>query len=297
MRVGVVDVGSNTVRLLVAGRDSGRLEPVREEREYLFLGEDVERDGRLRAGRIETAARCAGRLARAARRSGAARVEVIVTAPGRQAENGGELLHALAAASAAPVRLLSVEEEGRLAFQGALAAARPGTLPASVAVCDVGGGSTEVVVGTREGGPAWACSLNLGAVRLTQRCLQGDPPGRRALAAAREEVEGELGAFAPPLPQAALAAGGTARALRKLVGPSLDEDDLAAALHLLGKRSSAKAAKLFGLHPRRARALPAGAVILAAVQHRLGVPLQVARAGLREGAAQALLDELAASAA
>jgi exopolyphosphatase/pppGpp-phosphohydrolase len=118
-----------------------------------------------------------------------------------------------------------------------------------------------------------------------------------ALAAARAEVERHLEGLTPPLPQAALAAGGTARALRKLVGRTLGADDLDAALDILGKRSSARVAKTFGLHEHRARTLPAGAVILAAVRQRLFVPLSVSRAGLREGAALARLDELAASAA
>lgn len=295
MKVGIVDVGSNTVRLLVASREGAALVPVREEREHLFLGEEVERHGRLSASRIADAARCAGEYARLARGLGAVSVDVLVTAPGRQSANGRELVRALTAASAASVRVLSADEEGRLAFAGAVAAASP--LSQSVAVCDVGGGSTEVVVGTVAGGPAWTRSLDLGAVRLTERFFAGDPPGRKALAAAGEELERRLEGFAPPLPQVALAAGGTARALRKIVGQTLGADDLDEALRLLGKRPSQKLAKAFGVHERRARTLAAGAIVLAGVQRRLGVPLQVSREGLREGAAFALLDELAASAA
>jgi exopolyphosphatase/guanosine-5'-triphosphate,3'-diphosphate pyrophosphatase len=293
--VAVVDVGSNTVRLLVARREGSELVPLDEGREHLFLGEDVERDGRLSSARIDEAAECVAGFVHSARVLNASAVEVIVTAPGRQGANGDELVRALVAAGGAPVRVLSADEEGELAFAGAVDAAegRPG----SVAVVDVGGGSTEVVVGTTEGGPAWSRSLDIGAVRLTARFLADDPPGKRALAAARDDVEAHLDGFAPPLPQAALAAGGTARGLRKLVGKELDAEGIEAALAILVKRPSAKTAKTFGLHERRARTLAAGAVILAALQERLGVPLQVSRAGLREGAALALLDELAASAA
>lgn len=295
MKVGIVDVGSNTVRLLVAQRGREGLAPLAEDRRHLFLGEDVERDGRLTPARIEQAARWAGRYSRAARARGAEAVDVLVTAPGRQSANGGALVQALADATGAPVRVLSADEEGQLAFAGALAAAGP--LPGTVAVCDVGGGSAEAVVGTVEGGPAWCRSLDVGAVRLTRRFLGDDPPGKRAVAAARDEVERHLDGFAPPLPQVALAAGGTARALRKLVGRELEAGELDAALRILCKRPSAKVARTFGLHEHRARSLAAGAVILGCLQARLGVPLQVSRAGLREGAALALADELAVSAA
>jgi exopolyphosphatase/guanosine-5'-triphosphate,3'-diphosphate pyrophosphatase len=295
MNVAVVDVGSNTVRLLVARREGSELVALDEGREHLFLGEDVERDGRLSAVRIDEAAECVAGFVHSARVLNASAVEVIVTAPGRQGANGDELVRALVAAGGARVRVLSADEEGELAFAGAVAAAGP---PAgSVAVVDVGGGSTEVVVGTTEGGPAWSRSLDIGAVRLTARHLADDPPGKRALAAAREEVGRHLDGFAPPLPQAALATGGTARALRKLVGKELGAGDLDAALAILAKRPAAKTAKTFGLHERRARTLAAGAVVFAELQKRLGIALEVSRAGLREGAALALLDELAASAA
>jgi exopolyphosphatase / guanosine-5'-triphosphate,3'-diphosphate pyrophosphatase len=295
MKIGIVDVGSNTVRLLVARRASGKLVALAEKREHLFLGEDVQREGRLSAARIRQAARFAGTYARIARRLGAHAVEVIVTAPGRQGANGDHLVHELSVATAAPVRVLTADEEGRLCYAGAVAAA--GRLPAIVGVCDVGGGSVEAMVGTPEGGPAWLRSLDIGAVRLTERFLPEDPPGKQALAAARGEVERHLEAFAPPLPQAALASGGTARAVRKLVGRELEAEEFAAALRILGKRSSAKVAKTFDLHESRARTLAAGVVILSCLQARLGVPLRVSRAGLREGAALALLDELAAAAA
>jgi exopolyphosphatase / guanosine-5'-triphosphate,3'-diphosphate pyrophosphatase len=295
MKVGIVDVGSNTVRLLVARRQRGRLVTLREEREHLFLGRDVERDGSLSTARIEEAARCAEDYTRIARALGARAVDVIVTAPGRQSANGDELVRRLASATAAPVQVLTADEEGRLAFAGATAAAV--SLPATVAVCDVGGGSAEAVVGTLEGGPAWSRSLDIGAVRLTERFLVDDPPDARALVAARVEVERHLEGFAPPLPHAALATGGTARGLRKLVGSELEAAELEAALRILCKRPSAKVAKTFGLHEQRARTLAAGAVILSCLQSRLGVPLKVSRAGLREGAALALLHELAATAA
>src|SRR5581483_10809335 len=104
----------------------------------------------------ETAERVAEWVA-IARRCGVERLEVLVTSPGRQAANGDELLELLAATARVPVRLVSATEEGRLAFVGALARTR-GAGSGAVAVCDVGGGSAQITIGTRAGGPAWTRS-------------------------------------------------------------------------------------------------------------------------------------------
>jgi exopolyphosphatase/guanosine-5'-triphosphate,3'-diphosphate pyrophosphatase len=293
VRVAVIDVGSNTVRLLVAAAGDGGIEPLREEREHLLLGEEVERSGRLSVEKVAETVACARRYARVARDAGASRLEVVVTAPGRQSRNAGDLLRRLAGATGAGVRLLTPEEEGRLAFAGAVAGAV--SPPDSVAVCDVGGGSTEVVVGTPADGPVWIRGLDIGCVRLTERLLGKDPPGKKALAAASDEVERQLEGFVSPLPRGAYATGGTARAVRKLVGRTLGPGELEAALAIAAKRPSQRTAKSFNIHPRRARTLVAGVLLLAAIQRRLAVPLEVSRAGLREGVALDLLGEAAAA--
>jgi exopolyphosphatase / guanosine-5'-triphosphate,3'-diphosphate pyrophosphatase len=290
MRVAAVDVGSNTVRLLVAGRSGRGLEPLREEKAVLLLGEEVERHGRIRARKLDQVADCVAGYGRVARELGAARIDVIVTAPGRQSENAEELVHRVALAASAPARIISADEEGRLAYLGAVAGFDD-ELPETVAVCDVGGGSTEIVVGTVRGGPAWFRSVDLGCVRLTERFLSDDPPGKPAMARAAEEAERLFDGIVPPLPQAALAAGGTARALRRLVGPELGAAELETAARRAAKRSSRELAKAYGIDRSRARTLAAGAVLLAAVQRRLSVPLVVARTGLREGAVLELFSE------
>jgi exopolyphosphatase / guanosine-5'-triphosphate,3'-diphosphate pyrophosphatase len=293
VKVGVVDVGSHTVRLLVAEHKRGALEPVWEERAALGLGAEVERLGLISREKLEETSDHVRGYARLARKAGAEVLEVIVTAPGRQSSNGRELVLELARATGVPVRVLSADEEGRLAFAGAIAVSDlPGE---SIAVCDVGGGSTEVVVGTRFDGPAWLRSFDVGAVRLSGRYLFDDPPGKADLDAARAEVAAALERLTPPLPQCALATGGSARALRKLVGSNLGPDELEAALAISLARPAVKVAKAFGIDRERARTLPAGVLILSAVQERLSVPLQVVRAGLREGAVLALLQEAAAA--
>jgi exopolyphosphatase/guanosine-5'-triphosphate,3'-diphosphate pyrophosphatase len=293
MRVAVIDVGSNTVRLLVAERRARRVEPIREARRLLLLGREIERRGAISARKLDETRCSVQRLSTLAREAGAGRLDVVVTAPGRQSRNADELVRILAEATAAPVRVLSPDEEGRLAWDGAVAA--DDELAPTLAVCDVGGGSTELLVGTPDGGPAWARSRDVGCLHLTERLLDRDPPGKEGMRAMHAEVAAAFEGLTVPLPQAALATGGTARALKKLVGARLGEAELATAVRRLTKRSAREIARATGVDRERARTLPAGALILGEVQRLLCTPLVVSPAGLREGVVLTLLAESAAA--
>jgi exopolyphosphatase/guanosine-5'-triphosphate,3'-diphosphate pyrophosphatase len=294
MRAGVIDVGSNTVRLLVAAPSRRGLNTILNERTHLGLGADIELDGLLSERKIVQAAELVGRYAALARGCGVERLELLVTAPGRQGRNAGFLHRLLAESSAVPVRQLSAEEEGRLAYAGAVAACR--SKPESVAVCDVGGGSTQLMAGPRSE-PVWLRSLDVGSLRLTERFLRSNPPAPGELSATMRAVREGFAGLVAPVPRLGLATGGTARALRKIVGRQLDEGELLAALRLLSVEPSQAVADGYGIPRERVRTLAAGAIILLEARRRLGVPLEVARGGVREGAALALLAELAAEAA
>jgi exopolyphosphatase/guanosine-5'-triphosphate,3'-diphosphate pyrophosphatase len=293
MRIGVVDVGSNTTRLLVAEASGGMLDPLREERVRLALGVDVERLGRISPTRLAAAASAVRRLVALARKLDADPIEVVVTAPGRQSANAEELLSALRAAARLPVRTVSAEEEGALSYRGAVSA-ELGELDGCVAVCDVGGASTELAVGESDGDPSWLRSVDVGAVRLTERLLAVEPRDAAAVQAAREEAERTFATLVPPLPTTALATGGCARALKKVVGPTLGAEELLTAQRVLTELGPDEAAERYKLDPNRARILLAGALILAAVQRRIVVPFGIARGGIREGLAYELLLERAA---
>ena len=297
MRVGVIDVGANTLRLLVATQgNSGGVDPVREDRRQLGLGEEIERcDGLIDAEKIEEAAAVARTHVRRARKLHCDRIEVLVTSPGRQARNSHDLVEAIRDATGVPVRVLDADEEGALAWRGAIAMADE--VPESVAVCDVGGGSVQIVVGTSDRGPAWSTSVDVGSLRLTRRALKHDPPEPAEIDAAREIVSAAFESIVPPLPISALATGGTARALRRVVGRELDSETLADAVRKLSRRASREIAKEFGVERARARTLTGGALLFSEVQKRLGVPMTVARGGLREGAVLALFHEAAAATA
>jgi exopolyphosphatase/guanosine-5'-triphosphate,3'-diphosphate pyrophosphatase len=290
MPVGVIDVGSNTVRLKVA-RGGDELISVRE---MLRLGAEVEEYGRISEAKLAETAEVVRRFADLARAEGATEIDLLITSPGRQAENGAELLAVLGAAGSCNARILTSLEEGLLAFDGALSVAVP---PAGrlVAVVDVGGGSVQVVVGSRRNGPVWARSIDIGSQRLTSRLLGGDPPGLEALASARVEVERYLEDFDAPTPRVTLAIGGSARALKRLAGSKLDQVELANVIDLLGTTSSTRLIDEHGVDPDRVRTMAAGALILSEIQERLGTPLKVVRAGLREGALLDLHERRAAA--
>jgi exopolyphosphatase/guanosine-5'-triphosphate,3'-diphosphate pyrophosphatase len=281
MPIGVIDVGANTVRLNVS--DDGA--EVYREKVMVRLGDAIERTGEVPDAKLDETAALIERFVEEARKLDVERLEILVTSPGRQARNGSELIDRIeAAAAGVPVRLLSAQEEGRLGFLGAIAGTR-GPARRLVAVCDVGGGSSQVAVGTRRDGLAWVRSVDIGSMRLTSRLLDDDPPGDAAIARAREEVDRLLEGFVPPAPETALAVGGSARALRAIVGNVLGADELDEVAGILARTKAGEISALYGIDPERDRTLAAGAVILGALQERLHVPLRVVRGGVREGAA------------
>ena len=286
VRIGVVDVGSNTIRLLLAQVEGNELVALEKERVRLPLGAEIERTGVVSDVSIAAAAKAVGKLCSRARRGGAEMLDVFLTAPGRQSENAEQLTDALTRAAEHSVRILSTDEEGRLAYAGAVATVDV-PLPQAIAVCDVGGASTEIAVGRPGAAPKWIESIDLGSVRLTERVI--DAP-----TTARAEASSVFASVAPPRVQAALAVGGSARAARRLVGPWLGDAELAEAMRLVETKPSEVISRRYGVHRTRVRILPAGLVILAEVQQRLGVPLHVCDGGIREGAVLASVAELAA---
>ncbi len=285
MRVAVIDVGSNTARLLVAdvGADES-IVPVLEERSYLRLGAEIERRGTLGVRKIAEAAETCGAFARRATELGTTRSAVIVTAPGRQGASATALTAALGEATGLPVRALTADGEGRLAYRGAVARAT-GELPEVVAVVDVGGGSTEIAVGTPLLGAAWIRSADVGSLRLTRSHLGNDPPTELQVAAAIEAATAALAGMRPPVPDIALAVGGSARAVARIVGRHFGPEDLQETVAILSRRPAAKVARTFGINPERVETLLAGALLLAGAGRALGVPFELGRGGLREGAA------------
>ena len=186
-------------------------------------------------------------------------------------------------------QIVSPEEEGKLAYSGAVS--RADVDSGVIAVCDVGGGSTEIVVGMPLLGPAWVRSVDVGSLRLTLALLHDDPPTPVQIAAARELICAEFAELEPPQPELALATGGSARAIARIVGGAYGIDELQQVVRSLASRSAERSAKALGLPPHRARTLLAGALILQEVSLLLGTAFTPARGGIREGIALRLASQ------
>jgi exopolyphosphatase / guanosine-5'-triphosphate,3'-diphosphate pyrophosphatase len=295
VRVGVVDVGGNTARLLVASASHGGLKCVAEDRVPLRLGAEIEHTGTISAEKLGETAATVARFLDCAADTGCAETEVLVTSPGRQSRNRVALECSLESVAPGRVRFVSALEEGSLAYTGAFAGT---TASGVVAVCDVGGGSTEIAIGTQPTQPLSVRSIDLGSLRVARRYFRHAPPTKREVRDARKGARAEIEKLAPqgPPPTEALATGGTARALRKIVGHRLGRAELVEALAIVTGTKPRKVAERYDLPTWRAESLVGGVILLGELQRHLGPPLVVSSGGLREGAALEMLRRVALAA-
>lgn len=277
-----IDIGSNTTRLLVADVSGGALREVVCERAFTRIGRELRANGAIPPAKVaEVAEVVAAQLAQA-RALGAAPIRVVATAAIRAATNRDDLVAAVRERAAVEVDVLDGDEEARLAFLGAA-----NTLPqppvGRLAVVDCGGGSTEIAIGTLSGGVEWARSVAVGSGLLADAHLIHDPPSAAELEEVRRSTAAAFGSLTPPPAEAAVAVGGSATSLFRLVGAVLEPAALAHGLGLLSRRRSEDVADAYGLDPQRVRLLPAGLIVLAECGERIGRPLRIGRGGLREG--------------
>jgi exopolyphosphatase / guanosine-5'-triphosphate,3'-diphosphate pyrophosphatase len=270
-----VDIGTNTTRVLVAEVKDGRLAEVLQRRAFTRIGSGPE----IPREKIEEVARVVAEQVELAAVAGAERTRVVATAAIRTAVNRDEFLGGMTV----EVEILDGSEEARLAFLGATRTLGR-ELPGLVGVVDVGGGSTEIAVGTVAEGVSWSSSFLVGSGALAERYLRSDPPSLDELRAVREHAYDVFGARQVPHTDCAVAVGGSAASLRRLVGDVLDADSLRGAIGTLSGSPAADVAEQLALDARRVRLLPAGIVILDAAAEQLRQPLQIGRGGLREGA-------------
>jgi exopolyphosphatase/guanosine-5'-triphosphate,3'-diphosphate pyrophosphatase len=276
-----IDIGTNTTRVLVADARGGRLIEVLQRRAFTRLG--PRRDEPIPAAEVEEIARVVAEQRELAERAGASRLLAVATAAIRRAPNQHALLAAVRERGGVDVRVLAGEEEARLAFLGAT---RTLTEPPAGcgAVVDVGGGSTEIAVGTVRAGVTWCASAPIGSGLLTELADGGDPPSAQDVEAmGRRADEALAGLEVPAAVDWAVAVGGSAASLPRLVGPVLDSAALDRALGELCAAPAEEVARRRALDPRRVRLLPAGILVLDAAGRRLGRPLRIGSGGLREG--------------
>jgi exopolyphosphatase/guanosine-5'-triphosphate,3'-diphosphate pyrophosphatase len=276
-----IDVGSNTTRLLVAECGAEQLLEVHQERAFTRIGRGLQDDGSISPGKIAEVAEVVARQVQVARELGSVDLRGVATAAIRRAANGAELVAAIREASGLAVAILSADEEARLAFVGA--ARTLGRKPTgALGVVDVGGGSSELVVGSVPDRVSWCTSFPLGSGDLAAEFLRSDPPAQAELEQARAHVAEVLEGLEVPRPAEAVAVGGSAASLRRVAGPMLDRDAFGRALGLLAGGRATDLARRFALDRERIRLLPAGLLILQAASELFGVALEVGRGGIRE---------------
>jgi exopolyphosphatase / guanosine-5'-triphosphate,3'-diphosphate pyrophosphatase len=283
-----IDIGSNTTRVLVADVDGDGLREVLQRRAFTRLGKGL-KGGEIPREKIDEVARVVAEQRHLIEQLGADAMRVVATAAIRAAANQDEFAAVLRDAGGVEVEILDGTEEARLAFLGATRTLGQ-TLEGRVGVVDVGGGSTELATGTVSEGATWSESFRIGSGLLTDAYRCSDPPSVAELHAMREHAQGVFAGLDLPTVDAAVAVGGSAASLRRLIGAELDPESLQRAMRALSGETAEEVSRRFAIDRERVTLMPAGLTVLDAASQALGRPLQIGRGGLREG----ILLELAA---
>jgi len=304
MRVAAIDIGTNTVLLLVAEKDDrGELRAVREEATITRLGEGVDKTRKLAPAAIARTNACLLQYATIVRELAVPRVAVVGTSAMRDAGGGEEVRAKVRELFGVEARTISGEEEARLTFAGALSG-----LDASgkVAVFDIGGGSTEVVVGEGDSVSA-SHSFDVGSVRLTERHVRNDPPtgaqmdamtedARRAFASEPRLFEAARGAATAPIGIAGTVTTLAAVALglepydgARVHGHVMSASEVRAVVDRLAAMRLEDRRAVRGLEPKRADVIVAGGLVVLATLEALGADaMRVSDRGVRWGLAETL---------
>jgi exopolyphosphatase/guanosine-5'-triphosphate,3'-diphosphate pyrophosphatase len=307
LRVAVVDIGTNSTRLLVAEVAGGRLvEELVRETEITRLGEGVDATGRLSPAAIERVRRTCARYRAKIDELHPERVVAVLTSAVRDAANGDELCAELRNRFGFDAQTISGEREARLTYLGATSW-RDHDEP--LLVLDIGGGSTELVVGAREA-IEFHVSTQIGAVRFTERYLANDPPPEEALAECREAVRAGLEAAVPSevrrRPRDGVAVAGTPTSLaavelrlepydrERVHGHRLGRDACERIVAELAALPLEERRRVPGLHPLRAPTIVAGGLILLETMAAFALEaMEVSERDILEGAALEAADEAA----
>jgi exopolyphosphatase/guanosine-5'-triphosphate,3'-diphosphate pyrophosphatase len=289
MLCAAIDIGSNTTRVLVAEPVDGQLKKVMEQRAYTRINKALDEDGAICPDKVAEVAEVVATQVRLAEELGAETIRAVATAAVREAANGEEAARKIAEVAGVPIDVLGEEEEGRLSFIGATKTlGHP--VEGKVGVVDVGGGSTEVILGTVAGGVEKVRSWRVGSGVLADELIASDPPSAAEIRKVRDRIEDIFEGVEVERPAQAVAVGGSATSLRRLVGAVLEYETLERGIRVLCGDPSAEVARRFELDPVRVRILPTGVLLLEKISELLGQPLQIGKGGLREGVILDLLN-------
>jgi exopolyphosphatase / guanosine-5'-triphosphate,3'-diphosphate pyrophosphatase len=271
--VAVIDIGTNTTRLLVAEVEEGEVVELERRTIITRLGQDVDATGRLADEAMDRVAEAIAGYREVIDRVGAETMVAVATSAMRDSENGPQFHDYLERRFGVDARTISGEEEARLTFLGATAGRKDDR---ETVVIDIGGGSTEYVLGRAGGEPSFHTSTQMGSVRYTERFLRNDPPQPEEMAAVADAVR----EMVPGLEaDHAIAVAGTATSLAAIDGaeePHGYRLTLAACERITSMLAALpvdERRNVRGLHPDRAPTIVAGAVILTESIRSLGLEL------------------------
>lgn len=295
MRIATIDVGTNTILLLIADVAGDEVRVVEDRARVERLGRGVDRTGVLDEAAIGRGLDALREYAAAIRAARPDRVIAVGTQALREAKNGAAFLEPAAEILGVPVEVIGGEREAQLAF-AAVMQSFPALRQGPVVVCDVGGGSTEYIAG-RDGAIVSATSVPIGSVRLAERFLTSDPPSADEARRLTAFIDEALAPLALPRGVPLVGTAGTATTLgavahgvtpydpERVHGVRLPRAEIERQLHrYLALPSAERAAALPGLDPKRADVIPAGAAILARTLEKVGADeLIVSDRGIRFG--------------
>jgi exopolyphosphatase / guanosine-5'-triphosphate,3'-diphosphate pyrophosphatase len=302
--VAAIDCGTNTIKLLVGDLTADPDGVVRESR-MVRLGQGVDATGRLAPEALERTIAAIDEYAEIIEQAGAERIRFCATSATRDAENSARFATAVRARLGVEPEVLSGEEEARLAFAGGVRWLAPQLIDPTLVV-DIGGGSTELILGDPADSPREAWSMDIGSVRLHERRVSHDPPTEDEVAAVVADIDAALDAC-PVDPAAARCVVGVAGTITTIAAgvlglPAYDRDlidrqQLAVAdVHRLAGEivamTVAERKALGYMHPGRADVIDAGALILDRVLRRTGLPtMTVAETDILDGIAWSIAEQ------
>jgi exopolyphosphatase/guanosine-5'-triphosphate,3'-diphosphate pyrophosphatase len=304
-RVAAVDCGTNSIRLLIAeaGPDGGLVELDRRT-EIVRLGQGVDATGEFHPDALDRTFAATDAYASLIRDAGvpSSRIRFVATSASRDARNRDLFFAGIRDRLGVTPEVITGDTEAQLSFAGALSGVQPPAEP--VLVMDIGGGSTELIVGSADAAVQSAVSLDIGSVRLTERFLGTHPPSPEAVAAAAAYVDGLLDGAGVDFPAIGtwIGVAGTATTLagvhlqlehydrERVHGAVLPVPDLHALFDRLASSTVAQIRALPSMHPGRADVVTAGTLIAVRIADRLKVSgLLVSESDILDGTALELL--------
>jgi exopolyphosphatase/guanosine-5'-triphosphate,3'-diphosphate pyrophosphatase len=305
-RVAAIDCGTNSIRLLIADVTDAGLQDISRQMEIVRLGEGVDRTGRLSEAALRRTLEALRRYEQQIAAAGVRGVRMAATSATRDAQNREEFVTGVREILGVDPEVITGQQEAALSFAGATREIRH--LPTPHLVVDIGGGSTEFVLGD-ESGVLASCSVDIGCVRITERHLHDDPPTSQQIAAAEVDVAAAIDSAAQTVPLDAagtlIGVAGTVTTIAAIAAdlPEYDPErihlshvsatDVDAITHRLLAMPRAERAALPVMHPGRVDVIGAGALILRAiVQKTLAAEVVASEHDILDGIAYSVAERL-----